>query len=183
MSQFSHAIDTVLLHEGGFVNNHNDPGGATNFGISLRYLKSIGDLDGDGWLDGDLDHDGDVDIDDIRSMDKEQAMGMYRALWWEPNRYDLIVNQSIATKVFDLAVNMGTRQAHKLLQRACRACDYRLVDDGIIGSKTLDAVNLIDELGLLPAYRSEAGGFYRMLVATKPQFSDFEEGWLNRAYS
>jgi len=183
MSNFAHAIESVMLHEGGYVDNPSDPGGATNYGISLRWLKSQGDLDGDGWLEGDLDHDGDVDVDDIKMMDKEQAMGMYRTLWWEPYRYDLITSQPIANKVFDLTVNMGSKQSHKLLQRAIRACGLLIKDDGIIGNKTLESINVVDELSLIPAYRSEAAGFYRGLAIKNPKFNTFLKGWLNRAYS
>lgn len=57
MSNFDTAIITVLRHEGLFVNDSDDAGGATHYGVSLRWLKSIGDLDNDGFVDGDLDHD------------------------------------------------------------------------------------------------------------------------------
>ena len=60
MGCFSKAITVILKHEGGFSNHSSDPGGATNYGISLRWLKSEG-------LYGDLDDDGDVDIDDINT--------------------------------------------------------------------------------------------------------------------
>jgi lysozyme family protein len=71
MAVFETAIDVVLRHEGGFVNNVHDSGGATNFGISLRFLR---DYPGD----GDFDGDGDVDIDDIRKMTLTDAKRVYR---------------------------------------------------------------------------------------------------------
>ena len=183
MSDFNKAIDAVLLHEGGFVDHKADPGGATNFGISLRWLKDQGDLDKDGWLDGDLDHDGDVDAADILAISREDAIKLYRDRFWDPYKYDQIASQMVAGKVFDFTVNMGSKQSHKLLQRACRSCGFAIVDDGMIGPGTLKAVNAASDVMLLAALRSEAAGFYRMLCATNPERNAFLDGWLTRAYS
>lgn len=183
MSEFDTAIATVIRHEGGFVNHIKDPGGATNYGISLRFLESVGDFDGDGWLDGDFDHDGDVDVDDIRGMTEEQAIGFYYTHWWEKYNYSYIHDQGVATRVFDIAVNMGGKQAHKLLQRSVRAFSVHLVDDGILGPKTLQIINTAPPALLEAAYRAQLDGFYRMLVALKPEArSDFLNGWLNRVH-
>lgn len=189
---FERAIETVLAHEGGFVNHPEDPGGATNWGVSLRYLRARGDLDGDGLLDGDLDGDGDVDVDDIRDMSRDQAIDIYRTGWWERYRYSEMPEE-IGVKVFDLSVNMGSTQAHKLLQRACRAAEKPTADDGKIGGMTMTAVVNANEEMLLSALRSEAAGFYRMLVERNRALSErghdvsdfgaFLRGWLNRAYA
>lgn len=179
MSNFDTAIITVLKHEGLFTNDPQDPGGATNYGVSLRWLKSVGDLNADGFMDGDFDHDGDVDVDDIKKMTKEDAIQLYRTHWWDNYSYERITNQLIATKVFDFAVNMGSKPAHRCLQRAIRAVNgIRLLEDGIIGMKSLEAINTVYPDILLAAFKSEAAGFYRSL--NKPHFID---GWLNRAYS
>jgi lysozyme family protein len=183
MAQFEQAILKVLKHEGGFVNHPNDPGGATNFGISLRFLKGVGDWDGDGWLDGDLDKDGDVDVHDIQMMTLDQAEEFYRIHFWDRNGYDQIEDQALATKVFDLTVNMGNRRSHRLLQRACRACGFRIADDGYIGPITLKTVRNADEEALMTGFRSEAAGYYRGLVIARPKFESFIDGWLNRAYA
>lgn len=181
MSNFDEAILTVLEHEGGFFNHPSDPGGATNYGISMRFLKQQG-LE----QEMDIDHDGDLDIDDIRQMDLEKAKELYKRYWWDNYQYNRINSQIIATKIFDLAVNMGGKQAHKLVQRACKSCGITLQEDGILGPRTRSAINTLassNELALLASLRSEAAGFYRSLVAAKPQFQDFINGWLNRAYS
>lgn len=181
---FSNAIETVLAHEGGFVDHPDDPGGATNWGVSLRWLVSLGDidLDRDGFTDFDFDRDGDVDADDIRKMTREDAVEVYRIYWWERFEYNLLP-ELIGPKTFDLAVNMGAHQAHKLLQRACRACDAPVVDDGVLGPVTRKAVFCADERALLTSLRSEAAGFYRGLVIAKPRFETFIAGWLRRAYA
>lgn len=176
-ASFDNAIDTILAHEGGFADNPNDPGGTTNFGISLRFAQRyLG-------LELDLDGDGDVDEDDIRLMSPEEAIEIYYDHWWVRNSYDRIDAQEVATKIFDLAVNMGSRQAHRLLQRGCRACGWTLLDDGLLGPKSMHAINSIRPAQLLIAMRSEAAGFYRQLASQKTEFHEFLNGWLNRAYS
>ena len=112
---FSAAIKTVLKHEGGFVNDPDDPGGATNWGISLRFLK------GQGLEVGDVDHDGDIDADDILKMSQSDAIAIYRQAFWVKNGYGSFPDHRVAAKTFDLCVNMGPRQAHKILQRAINA--------------------------------------------------------------
>lgn len=181
---FRHALDVVLAHEGGFVNDPDDPGGATNFGISLRWLAQAGelDLDGDGLADGDIDLDGDVDVDDIRAMTREDAAFFYRSHWWDRHDYGAF-HLTIGTKVFDLSVNMGARQAHKVLQRACRACGHHIADDGILGPITRSTVNGIPPQDLIIALREAAAGFYRSLIAARPALGKYERGWLNRAYA
>ena len=187
MSEFDIAIIPVLQHEGGYVNNSNDPGGATNYGISLRWLSKQGDLAGD------IDNDGDIDIDDIKQMSMNDAIALYHQHFWEPYQYDSIKSQQIANKVFDLTVNMGAKQSHKLLQRALRSSGISIMDDGILGRISFDAISRVKENELLAAYRSEAAGFYRSLImrnaALREQgiqvedFSVFKKGWLNRAYA
>lgn len=175
MSYFDEAIHTVLEHEGGYVDDPNDPGGATNWGISIRLLKT---LDGD----FDYDNDGDIDADDIKALKQESAIGIYWREFWDKYQYEEIRYQAVATKVFDLCVNMGPRSAHKCLQRALMsASPVHLKIDGIIGPKTLGAVNMAMEQSLLSALRSEAACFYRMLITKKPQMKKYENGWMRRA--
>lgn len=172
MAEFINAIGFVLEHEGGFVDHPHDPGGATNYGISLRFLKRQG-------LDVNLD--GDINVEDIEHLTMEQAADIYQEHWWARNRYSMIENQRVATKIFDLAVNMGSRQAHKLLQRAVNENGYDLDDDGVIGSKTLYAVDNVDPEDLLYSLIKQAETFYRTLVEKNPKFSSFINGWLRRA--
>jgi len=183
-SAFDLAVSTVLIHEGGFVDDPDDPGGATNFGISLRFLEAEGELDfdHDGFMDGDINFDGVIDVRDIQAMNREDAIKFYRTRWWDRYGYEEL-SPMIGPKVFDLAVNMGARQAHLCLQRACRACRYPVTEDGIIGQQTMAAsIGPVPPV-LLAALRSEAAGFYRQLVASKPKFDKYLDGWLKRAYA
>jgi len=175
---FQRAVALVLRHEGGFSNDPDDPGGATDFGISLRFLKGVGDMDGDGFLDGDFDHDGDVDIDDIRLLDRGTAEDIYRTQWWNRYPYGLMADAGgdlLAIKTFDLAINMGPRRAHRLLQEGIRDCGHAVDTDGIIGPKTLEAIHACDRTELLRNYQYQAISYYRSLK--KPKYLN---GWINR---
>ena len=172
---FEHAVAVVLAHEGGLVDDPADPGGVTNFGISFRFVDA---------LDEDIDSDGDVDAADVRDMTRDQAKALYRREFWDRYGYGKF-HLTVATKVFDLAVNMGPRQAHKCLQRACRAAkatETPLDDDGVLGPKTRQAIMQAGDMRLLIALRSEAAGFYRALAIRDPVRERFLAGWLNRAY-
>lgn len=183
MASIEKALPFVFKHEGRFSNDPVDPGGATNWGISLRFLKTVGDLDHDGWPDGDINQDGKVTAEDIQLLSINDATRIYSHFFWQPNSYSKITDQTIATKIFDLAVNMGSKTANKCLQRAVRAVNGKVLnDDGIIGPKTLDAVNDCDPAILLSALKSEAAFVYRQIIAKNSKMNKYKNGWANRAY-
>lgn len=105
----------------------------------------------------------------------------YRERFWLPE-YERIEDQELSLKLFDLAVNAGPHQAHKLLQRAVLAAGTPIKDDGVLGPVTLAAVNEARPDTLLAALRSEAAGFYRVLAAKDAGRERFLTGWLKRAY-
>ena len=183
---YDQAFDITNIHEGRFSYDPDDPGGATNHGASLRWLSKAGelDLDGDGWPDGDLDRDGDIDIDDIKRLTRDDVRILFFHHWWE--KFDLHLLPALtAVKVFDLSINMGPRPGFRCLQRAAKACRYDIADDGIIGPQTQSVIRELgrsNEPALLAALCSEAAGFYRSLIAGKPVFVKYQNGWLKRAY-
>lgn len=178
---FEDAIKTTLKHEGGFVDDPVDPGGATNFGVSLRFVR--GELEGTkiGDIEFDLTGDGKVGADDIKNMTREMAIAVYFQAFWD-QRYEEL-SGPLAAKYFDLSVNMGKGQATKLVQRACIAAGKPVDVDGGLGPQTMTALKEANQTCVLAALRSEAAGFYRVLIARKPVNKRFEKGWLKRAYS
>jgi len=174
MALFEKAIETVLMHEGGFSDHAADPGGATRYGISLRFLQQQGH---------DVDGDGDVNENDIKALSLDTAIDLYREHFWSVNQYEKIMSQDVATKVFDMAVNMGSVRANKILQRSLLSCGLLLKQDGVCGPQTISAINAISSGNLMAALRSESAGYYRLITAKNPAFESFIKGWLNRAYA
>ena len=158
---FEKAITLVLKHEGGYVNDPNDLGGETKYGISKRSYPHL----------------------DIKNLTVEQAIEIYRRDWWDKYRYGDIKDQDVATKVFDLSVNMGPATAHRLLQEALVFLGYPVEIDGIIGPQTIAAANKADPRRLLQVLRWLAAHHYYRIAAQRPQSRAFLIGWLKRAYS
>jgi lysozyme family protein len=115
MSCFDIAIQNVLANEGEFVDDPKDSGGATKYGISLKWLKSL-----EGLVEAQIVA-GVITVETIQQLTREQACALYRRYFWEPHAYERIANQHIATKVFDLTVNMGSVASHRCVQWALHA--------------------------------------------------------------
>lgn len=161
MSNFDKSIVVVLAHEGGYVNHPNDPGGETNYGITKRSYPNV----------------------DIKNLTLAQAKEIYKRDFWNPGPYEKIENDDIATKLFDTAVNVGPKRAYRFLQKSLNLMGMKLLEDGIIGSKTLTALNSVDSSKLLSVYRGVQSDYYKSLVAADPKLAVFLRGWLRRAES
>ncbi len=135
------AKHVVGVSEGGKANHKADHGGATNMGISLRFLKTEGLIDAnhDGFADFDLDFDHDIDVDDINALTADEALSLYYRCFWR--RLDLgRLPVHIDAAVFDQAINGGSVASVKMLQRAInRLISGGVVEDGIMGRMTTTA--------------------------------------------
>lgn len=189
--RFAAAFFHLLKIEGGFVDDPVDRGGATKYGISLRFLASAGkiDRDGDGFADFDLDFDGDIDGRDIRLLTVENAFFLYHEHFWKPLGCDHLPHP-IGEMVFDQGVNGGNVAARKLLQRAinaCRPAGGAIAVDGVIGPRTLAAMNAVigqsadGKDRLAEAFRQAVRDRYHDIVARDPSQRRFLRGWLRRA--
>ena len=180
MASFDLAIPTVLRREGGYVWNSADPGGATNYGVSLRWLRAQGLLEELEQEEGDL-HQSDVQA--IKSMTQAEAEGFYRVQWWDRYGYGKLEFQEVATKIFDTAVNLGPVRAHKIAQTAVNALGRALVlCDGVLGAQTISALNSSPTGLLLPKMRVLQAAYYEKLVSDNPKLAGFLPGWENRAF-
>jgi lysozyme family protein len=197
-SRYAAAVTKLLGVEGGYVDDPKDRGGATKYGISLRFLAAEGQFDanGDGFADFDLDMDGDIDGKDIRMLTLGDARLLYLKFFWRPLDIESLP-RPIGEMVFDQAVNGGAMAAKKMLQQAINTClrkaaivrqrDGLLAVDGAIGPVTrgrLQAVLQYPALGmpaLVEAYRDAVRNRYRAIVARNPSQKRFLAGWLARA--
>lgn len=191
--RYARAVRHVLGIEGGYVNDPVDRGGATKYGISLRFLVSEGqiDLDGDGFADFDLDMDGDIDAADIRRLTVGDAIYLYHRCFWQRLDAETFA-EPIGEMLFDQAVNGGLSAARKLLQRALNhvigagGATDKIAVDGAIGPATRRALQwvLAEERGLsnlVMAYRHVTADRYRAIASANPSQVRFLKGWLRRA--
>lgn len=178
---FEDAIQKTLQHEGRFVDDPDDPGGATNFGVSLRFVK--GELDGTEvvGVEFDLNGDGKVDVEDIRNMTRDMAIAVYFSAFWD-KRFEQM-DDLIAEKYFDFSINMSKKQATMLVQRACISAGFPVSVDGGLGPETMGALEKAEPACVLAALKAEAAAFYRLLAVLDPVKEKFLKGWLKRAYS
>lgn len=194
-SRFDIAFAKVDQIEAGFVNNPADRGGATNHGVSLRFLVAEGKIDAnhDGFADYDLNMDGDIDIADIKALTVADAKALFKRCFWDRLGCDALP-APLDAAVFDQGVNGGCVAAIKLLQSAISTTLTKRLGnpttiraDGVIGPATMKALKFVlvqpaaGMSALLVAYRAAAADRYREIVAVDPSQSRFLNGWLRRA--
>lgn len=145
---FDKAFERLIGHEGGYVNHPTDPGGETKFGISRRSYPS----------------------EDIRNLTLERAKALYMRDFWGPAGCDTVPD-GVKFDLFDMAVNSGVRAAVKTLQMAVGE-----TQDGILGPRTLQAVQSMPEARVVARFNGARLGF----MASLPTWTTFGRGWARR---
>jgi lysozyme family protein len=177
MADFSAAIKVILGHEGGLSDHPLDHGGVTNFGLTIPFLN--GNADPNKFVGHPLPWT----REDILHMTIPLAVAIYKESIWDRNQYGLIEDTLVATKAFDMAVNMGEVQGEKLVQRAVNATGYTpaLMVDGNFGPKSFAAINSLSRDVLLPEIVKQQKLFYQRIIERDPSQKVFEHGWMDRA--
>ncbi len=170
----------IVLREGGYVNDPDDPGGATNYGVTIGTMRALG---------LDLDRDGDVDADDVRRLTIEQAVDIFKEHYYLRPRIDLLP-EPLRPSVFDMYVNAGSN-AVKILQRLLVRFDEPVAVDGALGPQTAAAVKrAYDKAGfyLVDAYGIARRNYYYGLGDRRPSLRKYARrrdggkgGWIVRA--
>ena len=174
MASFDAFFPTLLKHEGGFVNDPVDPGGATNKGITLGTFRNCAKK----YLGLE------PTLDNLRELSDAQAAKIYKPLYWDEVRGDEIELQELANIVFDFQVNAGD-SASKLLQRVLNdlGATPPLSVDGDVGAGTMGALKSADQKAVYRAYKQGRVAYYQDLVARRPVLGKFLNGWLKRVNS
>jgi lysozyme family protein len=177
--RFSICLERVFAHEGGFNNLKADRGGATNFGISLRFLQGEAAMNP---AVRRLLPAGPVTAETIRTLTAETAATLYLWCFWAPSHCDRLPH-GVDGMVLDQAVNAGRTNGARLLQRAINVAGHRpaLAEDGQIGPVTLRAAAAVPFLPLRAAFRAVAAARYEKVAQANPSQRKFLRGWLNRA--
>ena len=149
----------ILSFEGGFVSDPDDRGGATNRGVTIAtYRHTFGS---------------DKTVDDLKRISDEEWGVVYQSLYWRQMRADGMADQSIANLMVDFAWTSGVARASRYLQKAVGA-----KQDGIIGAKTLKAVNGSDAKALFKTLHGLREAYIRSIA--KGSQRKYLRGWLRR---
>lgn len=155
-SSYDAALARLLAHEGGYSNHPDDPGGPTNFGITIadyrRYVKP------------------DANAGDVRAMPLDHAKAIYKAKYWDALACDALP-PGLDYCVFDYGVNSGISRAAKVLQRIAG-----VADDGRVGPVTLAAIARREAGDLVEKVCDERLAFLRGLRT----WAVFGRGWGRR---
>lgn len=170
----------IIQREGGYVNDPDDPGGATKFGVTIHTMRRLG---------LDLTQDGKVDVQDVKALSENEALEIFKRHYFQKPRIGELP-EVIHSSVFDMYVNAGSN-AVKILQKMLRKFDQTISVDGGIGPKTISAAKRVyDEAPLFfaDAYGIERRNYYYELADRRPQSRKYAQnrdggkgGWIKRA--
>ena len=153
---YEKCLETILHHEGGYVNHPDDPGGETNLGVTKRVYEEWGGTK------------------DMKDLIVEDVAPIYKKNYWDRVKGDELPS-GLDLCVFDFGVNAGTGRAAKYLQNMVGA-----TADGAIGPATLRTVYAYVQIeGLEHAigeYQHKRQGYYEGLK----HFATFGRGWTRR---
>lgn len=170
----------IVAREGGYVNDPDDPGGATNFGVTIGTMQSLG---------MDLNRDGRIDAADVRALTRAQAEQIFVEHYFRKPRLAELP-EPLQASVFDMYVNAGGN-AVKILQRLVSRMGFRTADDGVVGPMTIAAV--ADAAEAAPDHLDDAYGiarrnYYYALADQRPASRKYARskaggkgGWITRA--
>lgn len=160
---FDTALAEVLKTEAGFTDDSVDHGGATNYGITAKTLSDF------------LGRE--VSADDVRNLDMETVRKIYRQNYWDRLALDGVNSPAVAYFLFDQAVNRGCRRVAEEIQSLVGA-----KTDGVLGPKSLAAINAREPRRLLVDLIKSAQISYAKICRADPDQSKFIVGWIGRTH-
>ncbi|WBU60860.1 holin-associated N-acetylmuramidase [Paracoccus albus] len=172
----------IVAREGGFVNDQDDPGGATKYGVTIGTMRRLGlDIDGDGH----------VNTADVKALSRDRAAAIFKRHYFERPGIGKLPTVLHAT-VFDMYVNAGAN-AVKILQRMVSRMGFPASDDGVIGPRTAAAVTAATKAApdhIVDAYGIERRNYYYAIADGRPASRKYAKtrkggkgGWIKRAES
>ena len=180
MRRVTDIADEIVAREGGFVNDPDDPGGATNFGVTIHTMRRLG---------LDLDRDGDVDAADVRRLTRLQARDIFVDHYFRRPGIARLP-EALHASVFDMYVNAGAN-AVRILQRLLADFGHPVAADGVIGPRTAAAAAAAYATApghLADAYGIARRNYYYALADRRPASRKYARrrdggkgGWILRA--
>ena len=170
----------IVAREGGYVNDPDDPGGATKHGVTIGTMRR---------LDMDLDGDGRVTARDVTALERDQAVEIFLEHYYARPRISALP-EVLQASVFDMYVNAGAN-AVRILQRLLGEMDQPVAVDGVIGPKTIAAAKAAAAAApdhIADAYGIARRNYYYSLADRRPRSRKFARrrdggkgGWITRA--
>lgn len=170
----------IVAREGGFVHDPDDPGGATNNGVTLNTLRRLGI---------DITRDTRIDVADVRALTAAQAVDIYVEHYYRRTGIGALP-EALQASVFDMYVNAGS-SAVKVLQRLLSSMGFACDADGQIGPQTIRAAQMAAEAApshIADAYGISRRNYYYMLADARPASRKYARrrdggkgGWITRA--
>lgn len=160
------ALAFTLPEEGGFVDNPNDDGGATDHGITQHVYDGYRAVKG-------------LSLQSVAAITDAEVQDVYEKLYWIPGHCaELAVALGVCH--LDWCVNHGVRGAIQTLQHVLGFPDAQC--DGLFGPATRAALEGKDPRELVNAYTQARAEWYRAFVVAKPQEAEFLDGWISRDF-
>lgn len=170
----------IVRREGGFVDDPDDPGGATNYGVTIHTMRR---------LRLDLDADGIVSVKDVRLLTRDQAIDIFEKHYFEKPLIAMLP-AVLHASVFDMYVNAGAN-AVKILQRLLGDMGHPVSVDGVIGPKTIAAAQAAYAQApdhLMDAYGIARRNYYFRIADRRAASRKYAKsrsggkgGWIKRA--
>lgn len=160
-SRFEKLFDYILKVEGGYSDDKHDKGGKTRYGIIESEARRHG-------------YKG-----KMSELPLSMAKDIYKKDYYDKNRLEELKDDRVALSILDWAVNSGTTGIKKA-QSTANDLGAFLNIDGVVGSKTIEAINKITPEKFLVLYHTKQRRFYESLAERKPTQRVFLKGWINR---
>ena len=160
MADKNKLIPIIKKWEGGYSDNPNDRGGATNSGVTLAVYQSV--------------YGKNKTKNDLKRMTNDQWNYIFTKLYWNKWKADEIKNQSIANILVDWVWMSGYGTIKKIQSL------FGLTADGIVGNKTISYINSHDQEEVFNKIWNRRKQFYESLVKNNPSQKVFLKGWMNR---
>lgn len=140
-------------------NDPNDKGGFTKYGIAQNYHKDI----------------------DVASLDLPGAYQVYKEGYWNPFNLGLVSDKDVASALLDTTVQHGVdRDTAHMIQQAVIASGVSIANDGVIGPKTIAAINSLPAKPFIGKLYDIRKNYYQTLAAHDAKSASELKGWLAR---